>query len=405
MSMPVGCNLPMLLAVFMLVPLSALGQPVIGGCPVFPANNVWNRPIDELPVDTHSAEYMAAIGTAVRVNVDPSIPINVVGPDVVAQPLVKIAYADESDTGPVPIPENPRVETGSDAHMLVLQTGTCRLFELFAAKKQVGGWAAMSTAFFDLRSNRLRPDGWTSTDAAGLPVLPGLLRYDEVKSGQIAHALRLTVPHSQHAYVWPARHLASKSLNRSLPPMGLRIRLKREFDTSSFSPEARVVLLGLQKYGAFVADNGGAFQFTATPDGWPAELLDDLKRVNSDSFEAVDTSEMMVSQNSGHAGPDRPFGQVAVPYAPRIMVRLDAGSMFSVVLAGDAVFTPFEGREPGKVVSFQICQDVKGGHRLGWPAAVHGAMAVGLEAGKCSAQSFITTADGLYATGTGVVNQ
>jgi hypothetical protein len=289
--------------------------------------------------------------------------------------------------------------------MLVLQTGSCRLYELYAAKKQGSGWAAMSTAFFDLRSNSLRPDGWTSTDAAGLAVLPGLLRYEEVKAGQIAHALRLTVPHTQRAYVWPARHFGSKNLNRSLPPMGLRIRIKREFDIGGFSPEARVVLLALQKYGAFVADNGRAFMFTATPDGWPAELIEELKRVTSDSFEAVDTSEMVVNPNSGRAGPERPFLQVAVPYSPRITLHLDTGSVFSIVLAGDAALTPFQGKEPGKLVSLQVCQDGKGGHRLNWPAAVHGAMAVGLEAGKCSAQSFITTADGLYATGPGVVNQ
>lgn len=388
-----------------LVPSSALGQAVIGGCQVFPANNVWNRPIDELPVDSHSAEYMAAVGPGVRLSVDPSIPINVVGPEVKSQPLVKLTYVDESDSGQVPIPENPRLEMNGDSHMLVLQTGTCRLYELYLAKKQDDGWTAASAAFFDLRSNRLRPDGWTSTDAAGLPVLPGLLRYEEVKSGQIAHAVRLTVPRSQRAYVWPARHFSSKLPSRLLPPMGLRIRLKREFDTAGFSPEARVVLLALQRYGAFVADNGKAFLFTAVPDGWPTALIEELKRVTSDSFEAVDTSEMVVNSNSGRAGPDRAFQQVAVPYAPRIAVRLDGGSLFSIVLSGDAVLAPFESADSGKVLSFQICQDGKGGHRLSWPAGVHGAMTVGLDAGKCSTQSFVATTEGLYATGPGVANQ
>jgi hypothetical protein len=389
----------------MLLPGSALGQAVIGGCQVFPADNVWNRPIDELPVDSHSAEYMASIGTAVRVNLDPSIPINVAGPEVVARPLAKISYADESDLGPMPVPDNPRIEASNDAHMLVIQTETCRLFEIFGASKLDGGWAAKSTAYFDLRSNRLRPDGWTSTDAAGLPVLPGLLRYEEVKSGQIAHALRFTVPHTQRSYVWPARHFASKNPSRSLPPMGLRIRLKGDFDISGFSPEARVVLLALQKYGAFVADNGKAFMFTATPDDWPPALIEELKRATSDSFEAVDTSEMVVNPNSGRAGPDRPFGQVTVPYSNRIALRLDAGSLFSLVLPGDTILAPFTGMEPGKTVAFRICQDAKGGHRLNWPEAVHGAMAVGLTAGKCSVQSFITATDGLYATGPGVANQ
>jgi hypothetical protein len=401
-------HLPACVAVFMLaglVPSSSGAQAVIGGCQVLPASNIWNRPIDESPVDPHSAEYLAAIGSAVRLQVDPSIPINVVGPEVAAQPLVKLAEADESDTGPVPIPENPRLESGGDAHMLVLQTGFCRLYELYAAKKQDSGWTAASAAFFDLHSNRLRPDGWTSTDAAGLPVMPGLLRYEEVKSGQIAHALRITVPHSQRAYVWPARHFASKSENHALPPMGLRMRLKREFVIGGFSPEARVVLLALQKYGAFIADNGRPFLLTATPDDWPASLIDELKRVTSNSFEAVDTSEMMVNPNSGRAGSEHQFSQVAVPYKARIALRIEDGNLFSIVLAGDAAVAPLEGAEPGKIVSFQICQDRKGGHRLSWPASVHGAMTVGLEAGKCSAQSFVATAEGLYATGPGVVNQ
>lgn len=401
-------SLPVLLAAVALaaiMPAIGLGQPMLGGCRIFPSNNVWNRMVDELPLDPNSAEYINSIGRAKSVHVDPSIPINVVGPEVTARPLVKVQWAAEADPGPVPIPVNARVEASADAHMLVVQTGACRLYELYAAKKEGDGWSALTTAFFDLNSNRLRPDGWTSSDAAGLPVMPGLLRYDEVKSGQIAHALRMTVPHTQRAYVWPARHYSSKNESRSLPPMGLRLRLKRDFDTSGFSPEARVVLVALQKYGAFVADNGGAFMFTATPDGWPIALIEELKRVTGDSFEAVDTSEMAMGPNSGRAGPDHAFTQAKIPYSASITVHPDDATLFSIVLEGDAALSLSKITEPGKQVTFQICQDSKGGHQLNWSASVHAAMAVGQQAGKCSVQSFVAAADGLYATGAGVANQ
>lgn len=396
-----------LLAVVALVvaaPSAGLGQPVLGGCRIFPANNVWNRTIDDLPVDANSDGYITSIGREKPLNVDPTVPINVVGPEVTPQSLTKVEWPAESDLGPVPIPENARVEASADAHMLVLQTGSCRLYELYMAKKSGGGWSALNTAFFDLNSNRLRPEGWTSSDAAGLPVMPGLLRYDEVKSGQINHALRTTVPKSQRAFVWPARHLASKNESRLLPPMGLRLRLKKSFDISGFSPDARVVLLALQKYGAFVSDNGKALMFTATPDGWTVELIEELKKVTGDSFEAVDTSEMVLSQNSGRAGPDRTFAHAKVPYSAAMAVGLADAGLFSMVLEGDATLS-ITGAEPGKLVTFQICQDTKGGRRLNWPLSVHGAMAVGQQAGKCSVQSFVAAADGLYATGPGVVNQ
>ncbi len=405
---PGAARLPVLLAgvaLAAILPAIGVAQPVLGGCRIFPSNNVWNRMVDELPVDLHSDEYMASIGRGKPINLDPTVPINVVGPEVPAQQLLKLQWPAESDPGPVPIPENARVEQNGDAHMLILQTGACRLYELYAAKKEGDGWSALNAAFFDLNSNRLRPEGWTSADAAGLPVLPGLLRYDEVKSGQIAHAVRTTVPHTQRAYIWPARHIASKNESRSLPPMGLRLRLKRNFDTSGFSPEARVVLLALQKYGALVADNGGAFQFTATPDGWPIALIEELKRVTSDSFEAVDTSDMVMSPNSGRAGPDRAFSHTRVPYSASMTLQLDEATLFSIILEGDGTLALSNIAEPGKLVTFQICQDVKGGHRLNWPVNVHAAMAVGQEAGKCSVQSFVAAEDGLYATGAGVVNQ
>jgi hypothetical protein len=279
-------------------------QPVIGGCAIFPADNAWNHPIDELPVHPRSSEYINTAGRGRPMHVDASLPFNVVGPDQPARPLANVSSPAESDLEPFPIPANPAVETSSeDAHMVILQTGVCRLFEIYQAKRQGNSWTASSTAIFDLRSNHLRPDGWTSADAAGLPILPGLLRYEEVKSGQIRHAVRMTVPRSQRTYEWPARHFASSDSNTSLPPMGLRLRLRRDFDINGFSPQARVILVALKKYGAFIADNGSSFFFTAAPDGWPRALLDELKRVKSDAFEAVDTSGMIIARDSGQAGP------------------------------------------------------------------------------------------------------
>jgi hypothetical protein len=276
-------------------------QPVIGGCAIFPADNAWNRPIDQLPVHPRSAEYIRAAGADRPLHVDNSLPFNVVGPDQAAQPLANVGSPAESDLEPFPIPSKPAVENAEDGHLLIVQSGACRLYEIYQAKRQGNTWSASSTAIFDLRSNHLRPDGWTSADAAGLPILPGLLRYEEVKSGQIRHAVRMTVPRTQRAYVWPARHFASSANDPSLPPMGLRLRLRRDFDISHFSAQAQVILVGLKKYGAFVADNGGSFFFTAAPEGWPRSLLDELKRVKGGDFEAVETSGMEITRDSGQA--------------------------------------------------------------------------------------------------------
>jgi len=297
-------RLTLFLAVLGLVAHSAgKAQPVIGGCAIFPVDNAWNHAIDDLPVHPRSSEYINTAGRGRPLHVDDSLPFNVVGPDQPARPLANVEAPAESDLEPFPIPANPAVETNQDAHMLILQTGACRLFEIYQAKRHGNWWTASSTAIFDLRSNHLRPDGWTSADAAGLPILPGLLRYEEVKSGQLRHAVRMTVPRSQRAYVWPARHFAASDSNSSLPPMGLRLRLKRDFDINGFSAQAKVILLALKKYGAFIADNGSSFFFTAAPDGWPRGLLNELKRVKSDDFEAVDTSGMLIARDSGQSAP------------------------------------------------------------------------------------------------------
>jgi hypothetical protein len=270
--------------------------PVIGGCPVFPANNAWNRDVSRDPVDPRSAQYIASINSRGRrfLHADfggggeYGIPYRVVPQNQRRVPIRFTDYGDESDPGPYPIPLNAPVERGSDRHVLVVQRGTCRLFELFNAFRSGSGWAASSGAVFNLRSNRLRPAGYTSGDAAGLPILPGLARYDEVRAGAIRHALRFTVSRSQRGYVHPARHFASSSTDPSLPPMGLRLRLKRSFNARAYRGQARVVLEALKRYGMIVADNGSDWFITGASDRrWNDEDLNQLKRVPGSAFEVV----------------------------------------------------------------------------------------------------------------------
>jgi hypothetical protein len=196
--------------------------------------------------------------------------------------------ADESDPGPYPIPAGAPVEAGSDRHVLALQVGTCRLYELFSASFAGASWSAYSGAVFDLRTGAPRPDGWTSADAAGLPILPGLVRYDEVRAGAIRHALRFTVSATQRAYVHPATHFASDATDPNLPPMGLRLRLKSSFAIGGYSREAQVILSALKRYGMFVADNGSSWFISGASDPrWNDEALDDLKQIPGSAFEVV----------------------------------------------------------------------------------------------------------------------
>src|SRR5512137_216035 len=250
--------------------------PTLGGCPVLPADNIWNVPVDNLPIDPDSAAYVNTIGAARHVHADfgsglwDGGPIGI--PFVVvpgSQPLVSInyqAYGDESDPGPYPVPATAPIEGGpnsdGDRHVLVMRQGECKLYELYRAfPNGDGSWNADSGAVYTLTVNGpLRPDGWTSADAAGLPILPGLARYDEVAAGEINHAIRFTVPQTRRAYVWPARHFASSLTGSQYPPMGQRFRLKASFVIdNSFSPPARVILRALQKYGMILADNGSAW--------------------------------------------------------------------------------------------------------------------------------------------------
>jgi hypothetical protein len=195
------------------------------------------------------------------------------------------------------------VETGGDAHVLVIDQDDCRLYELFGSRR-IGPqeWEASSGAIFDLRSNRLRPAGWTSADGAGLPILPGLVRYDELRAGQIRHALRFTTRQTSREFKWPARHLASRLTDPRLPPMGQRFRLRSSFDIGGFAPETRVILTALQTYGMLLSDNGGPWFLTGAIDSrWPSSIASELRNVKGSDFEAVDISGLMIDPDSGEA--------------------------------------------------------------------------------------------------------
>ncbi|MBN1659152.1 MAG: hypothetical protein JXA93_12145 [Anaerolineae bacterium] len=291
--------------------------PQIAGCDVLPADNVWNTPVDDLPLDANSDAYVATIGAGAHAHADfgsgewplgSGSPIGIPFVDVPsAQPRVQVTfdYDDESDPGPYPVPPDAPIEGGpqsdGDRHVLALDRDACFLYELYYAwPQQDGSWHAGSGAIFDLGSHALRPAGWTSADAAGLPILPGLVRYDEVASGEIRHALRFTAPHTRRAYVWPARHYASELTGSEYPPMGQRFRLKAGFDTSGFSPEVQVILQALKTYGMFLADNGSAWYLSGVPDErWDNDTLHELHQVSGSAFEAVDASSLMVDPDSG----------------------------------------------------------------------------------------------------------
>jgi len=267
----------------------------IAGCPLFPADNPWRTVISASPLNPRSAAWVASIGTGRFLHPDfgsdPSygIPYSVVPASQAKVPITFTAYGDESDPGPYPIPSGARIEAGGDAHVLVA-SADCHLYELYGAARSGSGWTAQSGAVFDLRSNALRPAGWTSADAAGLPILPGLVRRDEVLAGHIDHALRFTVATTSRGYINPATHQAGSTTDPNVPPMGARFRLKASFDLSHYTGASRVILQALKTYGMFVADNGSNWYLTgATDTGWDDADLGQLKGVPGSAFEAVDT--------------------------------------------------------------------------------------------------------------------
>jgi hypothetical protein len=289
-------------------------------CPTLPADDIWNTPIDHLPVDPRSGPYVTSIGSSANLHPDfgsgvwppgSDSPIGIPYVEIPAgTPAVTItytAYGNESDPGPFPIPGNAPIEGGpnssGDRHVLVVDRYRCELFELFNAHPGPGtSWRASSGARYRLDSSALRPDGWTSADAAGLPIFPGLVRFDEVASGHIGHAIRFTAPTTQAAHVWPARHDASSSSSLALPPMGQRFRLKTGFDISGYSPQVRVILTAFKEYGIILADNGSPWYISGAPDPrWDNDVLHELQQIPGSAFEAVDVSSLMIDPDSGQA--------------------------------------------------------------------------------------------------------
>jgi hypothetical protein len=277
-------------------PVAALA---VAGCPILPASSPWNQRVDHLPVHPRSAAIVRSIGLDAGFHADfgsgrwegsrIGIPYRVV-PATQRKVPVRFRWPAESDPGPYPIPRSVPVEGRSDRHVIVLQRGTCRLYELFDARRVGGGtsWRAGSGAVFDLRSGGLRPEGWTSADAAGLPIFPGLARIAEVKAGAIRHALRFTAPRTRRAFVWPARHHASPLTHRDLPAMGQRVRLKRSVSERGLGPQARVIVRAMKRYGLLLADNGSPWHVTGAPsERWDNRDLHTLDRLTGRDFEVV----------------------------------------------------------------------------------------------------------------------
>ena len=270
--------------------------PPLSHCQIFPASNQWNEPVNKLPVASDSAAMISAIGLNVGVHPDfdtdpgDGIPYNIVGTST-PRSTVTFQYSSESDHVGYPIPANPKIEGGSDRHLLMVDTNACRLYELYDATFSNGRWHAGSGATWSLNSNAVRSPGWTSADAAGLPIFPGLARYDQAAAGVIDHALRFTAPDSCAGYIYPARHEAGSGSCSVEPPMGLRVRLKASFDISGFSAQTRVILQALKTYGMILADNGSPWYISgASSPHWDDDGLHNLNQVKGSDFEVVDTS-------------------------------------------------------------------------------------------------------------------
>jgi hypothetical protein len=315
----------------------AFGQgPTVGNCPVLPANNIWNTPVDQLTVSTSSSTWVTTIGSTKTVHADFGSGIYDGGP--IGIPFITVSgsqtkypatftYADESDAGPYAIPLTAPIEGGSqstgDRHAIAIDTDNCILYELYAAYPQSASWTAGAGAIFNLLSNALRPSGWTSTDAAGLPIFPGLVRYDEIAAGEIRHAIRFTVPQTQRAFVWPARHYASSLTGTQYPPMGARFRLRAGFDISGFSAANQVILRALKKYGMILADNGSAWYLSGAPDSrWNNDDLHNLGTIHGSDFEAVDVSGLMIDPNSGQASQSTTVSVTVTPSTASVQTNM-----------------------------------------------------------------------------------
>lgn len=303
-----------ILSYVLLFTLPAVAQtPKIGTCDVLPPDNIWNTAVDQLPVASNSATLIATIGGGYSLKADFGAGLWNGGP--IGIPFITVPgtqtkypatflYASESDPGPYAVPLNAPIEGGSqsdgDRHALAIDTTNCILYELYRAFPQASAWRGDSGAIYNLSSNALRPSTWTSADAAGLPIFPGLVRYDEVAAGEIRHAIRVTVPQTRRLFIWPARHYASSLTDPKYPAMGQRFRLRAGFDISSFNPQNQVILRALKKYGMILADNGSPWFISGAPDERWGDV-GDLRRVHGSDFEAVDVSSLMIDPNSGQA--------------------------------------------------------------------------------------------------------
>src|SRR5438876_8523816 len=330
----VRVRLPLLSATVLVLAQLATVQasaafPPSTSCQVFPADNIWNTDISSMPVHTRTTQWLSSMAASTT-NLHPDFgappygfPYNIVD-NTHATVSVTFQYASESDPGPYPVGSDTLIEGGSDRHALILNRDTCTLYELFGLAGSGSSWTAGSGAIFPLGSNALRPLGWTSADAAGLPLFPGLVRWDEVQAGTINHAIRFTAQQTDQSFLWPARHQAGAAANPGLPPMGARFRLKGSYDISHFSAQTRVILPAMQHYGLTLADNGSNWFFSGTQDAaWPDSLLTELKTVPAAQFDAVDESSLMIDPNSaaarscGGASTLRPWWHVSpVPCTP-----------------------------------------------------------------------------------------
>jgi hypothetical protein len=326
----------------------AAGQPpTIGNCPVFPADNIWNTRIDQLPVHPSSSTWVNTIGTSAHLH--PDFGSGLYNGEPIGIPYVTVpgtqtkypasfTYQSESDPGPYAIPLNAPIEGGSsstgDRHVISVDTGNCILYEIYDAFPQTASWTGGSGAIFNLLSDALRPSTWTSADAAGLPIFPGLVRYDEIAAGQIRHAIRFTVPQTQDTFVWPARHEASSLTSANYPPMGARFRLKASFDISSFSATNQIILTALKLYGMMLADNGSSWYISGAPDSrWSNDDLHVLNTIAGSNFEAVDVSHLMVDPNSGEALQS----SVSVSVTPATSnVQVNGKQQFSATVTGSS---------------------------------------------------------------------
>ena len=322
---------------------TASAQQMVGNCSVLPPDNIWNTPIDTLPVLSNSASMVNTIGSTrgfhpdFGANLSYGIPFITV-PGTQTKYPASFQYADESDPGPYAIPLNAPIEGGStstgDRHALAIDTDNCILYELYAAYPQAASWTAGSGAIFDLKSNALRPLTWTSTDAAGLPLMPGLVTYEEVMSGEIRHAIRFTVPQTRNDFVWPARHEASSLTGSQYPRMGERFRLRATFDITPYPAEVQVILKAMKKYGIILADNGSAWYLTGKSDSrWNDTNLHTLGNVLGSNFEAVDATVLQISPDSGAAKQSGVSVTVSVtPSSPT--VHLTKSQMFAATVSG-----------------------------------------------------------------------